>query len=207
VVQHHPGSALTARAAVASGDRRAHRPGRSLAALRDGTHQAGDVDGALHRDPRGGPARVPDVPSGPAQPCASAREGAWPARGREDLLQVRGCLAGGQPQAQHRDPPGVLQQAGGHQADHHRDRSRTVGERALHRVRALRHGVRRLHGGHLLPAEALPPHPHGDLRRRGHRLAVNPHQRRPSRARHGSRVARQPRYRDLRGGRRCCYAR
>ena len=85
--------------------------------------------------------------------------------GREDLLQVRGRQPGGLAQAQHRDPAGLLQQAGGHHQDLDRDRRRPVGQRAVHRRRAVRHRRRGLHGQGQLRAEAVPPHPHGDLRR------------------------------------------
>ena len=52
----------------------------------------------------------------------------------EDLLQVRGRQSGGEPQAEHLHPPGVLQQDGGTKTDRDRDGGRAVG---------LRHGPRR----------------------------------------------------------------
>ena len=91
--------------------------------------------------------------------------------GREDLLQVRGRQPGRLAQAQHRHPAGVLQQAGGHHEDLDRDRRGPVGQRALDRRRALRHRRRGLHGQGQLRPEAVPPHPHGDVRRHGARLA------------------------------------
>ena len=58
------------------------------------------------------------------------------------------------PQAQHRRPAGVLQpRRGGHQA-HHRDRRGPVGQRAGLRLRPVRHGVRGVAGGGLVPPEA-----------------------------------------------------
>ena len=90
--------------------------------------------GAAHRDPRPGPRRLPALAAHAAVPRAPAGEGArYP---RPHLLQVRGRQPGRQPQAEHRRRPGVLQQAGGHQAPDHRDRRRPVGQRARHRLRA-----------------------------------------------------------------------
>ena len=63
----------------------------------------------------------------PAAARAPARARPRPARRREDLLQVRGREPGRLAQAQHRDPAGVLQQAGGHHQDLHRDRCGPVG--------------------------------------------------------------------------------
>ena len=75
--------------------------------------------------------------------------------------------SGGQPQAEHGDPAGVLQQAGGRQAPGHRDRCRTVGERAGVRRCAVRARGQGLHGPGLVRPEAVPPEPDGDLRRAG----------------------------------------
>jgi hypothetical protein len=47
-------------------------------------------------------------------------------------------------------PAGVLQRGRGHQAAHHRDRRRAVGQRAGVRVRAVRHRLRDLDGPCLL---------------------------------------------------------
>ena len=88
------------------------------------------------------------------------------------LLQVRGRLAGGLAQAEHRRRAGLLQQGGRHEADRHRDRRRAVGLRARDGVRVLRDRLPGLHGQGLLRAEAVPAHLHGDLRRRGDRVAL-----------------------------------
>ena len=55
------------------------------------------------------------------------------------LLQVRRRLPGGEPQAEHRDRAGLLQQGGGDEALGHRDRRRAVGLRARDGVEVLRH--------------------------------------------------------------------
>ena len=81
------------------------------------------------------------------------------------LLQERGRQPARQPQAQHRRGPGLLQQAGGHQAHHHRDRRGPVGQRAGLRLPALRHGVHASTWSRQLRPEALPPHADADLGR------------------------------------------
>ena len=101
----------------------------------------------------------------PALPRASAREGARYAGAH--LLQVRGREPGGQPQAEHGHRAGVLQQAGGRRAPVHRDRRRPVGLGPVAGLQLLRPAVQGLHGQGVLPAEAVPAHPDGDLRRAG----------------------------------------
>ena len=157
--------------------------------------------GPLDRHPRRGHRRLQDVPPLAAASRQAARARPRPARGRQDLLQVRGREPRRLAQAQHRHPAGVLQQAGGHHQDLDRDRRRPVGQRAVDRRCALRHRRRGLHGQGQLRAEAVPPHPHGDLRRHRARLADQPHRRRPPRAGHGSGLHRLARHRDLRGRR------
>ena len=105
------------------------------------------------------------VPAEPALPRPSAREGARYAG--PHLLQVRGRQPGRQPQAEHGARPGVLQQGGRRQAARHRDRRRPVGQRAGVRRRPVRPRGQGLHGPRQLRPEAVPPDPHGDLRRRG----------------------------------------
>ncbi len=58
--------------------------------------------------------------------------------------KYEGVSPGRVAQAQHRHPAGLLQQAGGHHEDLHRDRRRPVGQRAGHRRRAVRHRRRGL---------------------------------------------------------------
>src|SRR5919202_1466504 len=63
----------------------------------------------------------------PVGPLPRPPPGESPRHPRPHLLQVRGRLADGQPQAEHRRPPGLLQRAGGREAPHHRNRRRAVG--------------------------------------------------------------------------------
>ena len=63
-------------------------------------------------------------------------------------------------------PQAFYNKEAGRQAHHHRDRRRPVGLVAGPRRRLLRPRDRGLHGQGELPAEALPPRLHGDLRRR-----------------------------------------
>jgi hypothetical protein len=102
---------------------------RTSPAVPDGADQAGGQPRALHRHPGGGPRDLQAVAPDPAAARAPAGEGARDHR--PHLLQVRGRLAERQPQAQHRRPAGLLQQARGRAGRHHRDRRRPVGHRDL----------------------------------------------------------------------------
>ena len=113
----------------------------------------------------------------PAPPGASAGEGARDPR--PHLLQVRGRQPVGQPQAEHRARPGVLQQERGRDPARDRDRRRAVGERARLRRRGLRPRGQGLHGPRELRPEAVPPEPDGDLRRADRRVSVARHRVRP----------------------------
>ena len=99
------------------------------------------------------------------------------------------------------DSPGLLQQGGGRQGPHDRDRRRPVGQLARDGLQLLRPRVRGLHGEGLLPAEALPAQPHADVRRERHAEPFRPDERGPLDPRAGSRVARLARHRHLGGGR------
>ncbi len=79
--------------------------------------------------------------------------------------KYEGVLPGRVAQAEHRGAAGLLQLGRGHQAAHHRDRRRAVGQRARVRVGAVRPGLRDLDGPRVLRPEAAPPHAHADLRR------------------------------------------
>ncbi len=96
------------------------------------------------------------------------------ARRREDLPEARGPAAHRRAQDQQRAGPGNAGAADGQAARHRRDRRGPARRGHRHRLRALRHGVRHLHGrgGHAPPgAERLP---HEAAGRRGalrkHRL-------------------------------------
>ena len=144
---------------------------------------------------------APDAAVSRASPRAGARHpGAH-------LLQVRGRLADGQPQAEHGGRAGVLQRARGRQADRDRDRRRAVGLVAGVRRRALRARDRRLHGARLVRPEAVSPRPHGGVRGplRGEPVGGDGLGSRGPRRAPG--LDRQPRDRDLRGGRAGCPAR
>ncbi len=82
-----------------------------------------------------------------------------------DLLQVRGHVAGRQPQAEHGGGAGVLRQAGGPHAARDRDRRRPVGQRARLRRPALRPRDQGLHGQGLVRPEAVPADHDADLGR------------------------------------------
>ena len=129
-------------------------------------------DRAVDRHPRRGARHLPAVAALATAPRDAARAGA-PDAGAH-LLQVRGGLAGGLAQAEHRGRAGLLQQGGRHQADRDRDRRRAVGLGAGDGVRVLRDRVPGLHGEGLLRAEAVPADLHGDLRRRGGRRRPRP---------------------------------
>ena len=157
--------------------------------------------GARDRDPGARPRRLPPLPAEPALPGPPAR-----ARARyagPHLLQVRGRQPGRQPQAEHgASPQAFYNKEEGVDAPRDRDRRRAVGERAGVRRRAVRARGQGLHGPRELRPEAVPPDPHGDVRRGGRRQPVaddelrphGPRARRPTaRARSGSRSARRSR--------------
>ena len=74
---------------------------------------------ARDRDPR---ARARFLPALCPAPLFRATGWKSPGHARQDLLQVRGREPRRQPQAQHRDPAGFLQQQAGVKAPDHRDR-------------------------------------------------------------------------------------
>ena len=117
---------------------------------------------------------------------------------RAHLLQVRGRLAGGLAQAEHRRPAGVRERQGRGQEARDRDRRRAVGLVARVRLLAVRARVRGLHGRLELRPEAVPALDDGDLGRDRAPLAVRPHGVGPRAGRAPDRLARD---RDLRGGR------
>ena len=154
-------------AAAPSGDPPADRAGRPRAAVPDGADRPGGLRRARDRDPGAGPRRLPALPAEPAVPRPPPGAGArYPG---PHLLQVRGRQPGRQPQAEHRAPAGLLQQGAGRHAHRDRDRRRAVGERAGLRRRPLRPRGQGLHGPRQLRPEAVPPDPHGDVRRGGRR--------------------------------------
>ena len=120
--------------------------------------------------PRGGARRLPAVATHAAVPGAAPRARARHARAH--LLQVRGRLARRLAQAEHRGAAGVRERAGGHEAPEHGDRRGAVGLGARVRLRALRPGVRGVHGRLLLRPEALPPL--DDARRGAPRCTARP---------------------------------
>ena len=75
---------------------------------------------------------------------------------RAHLLQVRGREPHGEPQAQHRGRPGVLQPGGRRRAPRDGDRSRPVGIVARLCRRALRARGEGVHGAGELRSEAVP---------------------------------------------------
>ncbi len=123
-----------------------------------------------------------------AVPRAPAGEGARHAG--EDLLQVRGRVAGRLAQAQHRRAAGVLQRQGRDPSPHHRDRRRPVGHRARVRLRAVRPRVRGVAGAGVVRPEAVPEDHDRDVRRGDPPVALGPDRGRPGRAGEGPGLAR-----------------
>src|SRR3954467_12328889 len=72
LVQHHSRHARTARAGASSRDAQAGDARRHASALSRSAARAGDVAGALDRDPGRGSRRVPVVAADALAPCASA---------------------------------------------------------------------------------------------------------------------------------------
>ena len=107
----------------------------------------------------------------PLVPGAPARAGVGPARERAHLLQVRRRQSRRVAQAEHRGAAGVLRQAGGREADRHRNGGRAVGQRPGVGRLPVRPGDQGLHGQDLLRAEAVPASADGDLGRAVRRLA------------------------------------
>ena len=191
-----PGAAA---AGAASGNRTAGRAGRPRAALPDGDHQAGGRDRPLPHDPGRGASGV-----SPVAPDASL-SGPPPGEGARDpgahLLQVRGRLARGLAQAEHRSAAGVLLEAGGHHAPDDRDRGRPVGLGTCVRGRGLRPRGRGLHGQGLVRPEAVPARADRDVRRARRGESLERDERGTHDPRRAPRLDGQPRHGDLRGGR------
>ena len=82
LVQHHPGHARAARAGAPPRHAEAGDAAGPPAALPHGAARAGDVAGALDRDPRRGPRDLPALAAQPALPRAPPREGAEARRPR-----------------------------------------------------------------------------------------------------------------------------
>ncbi len=130
---------------------------------------AGGLHRPVDRHPGRGDRHLPAVEADAVVPGHAAGAGARHARAH--LLQVRGRLAGREPQAEHRGAAGVLQQGGGHPPHRHRDRRRAMGLGDGDGVQHVRPRMRRLHGEGLVRAEAVPAGVHGDVRRERGRLA------------------------------------
>ena len=154
---------------LAPGDQAAGGARRPGAAVPDGAHRPGDVSRAVDRRAGRGARHLAAVAADPAGPGPPAGAGAGHAG--PHLLQGRVGVARGVAQAQYRGAPGVLQQGRGRQPADHRDRRRSVGERAGVRHVAVRPGVQGLHGPGVVPAEALPAGDDGDLGRDGGAVA------------------------------------
>ena len=134
VVQHHARHREVGHRAAAPAepaDEAADRSRRPRAAVPDVADRPGGLDRRVDRHPGRGDRRLPAVEAVAAVPRDAARAGAADAGAH--LLQVRGRLAGRQPQAEHRGAAGLLQQAGRHPPHRDRDRRGAVG---------LRHGAR-----------------------------------------------------------------
>ena len=148
------------------------------------------------RDPRAGARGLQALAPDPAVPGAAA--GARARYARPHLLQVRGRLAPGLAQGQHRGGAGLRERRRRDQEADHRDRRRAVGLGAGLRLPDVRARVRGVDGRLQLRPEAVPPLDDADLGRHGASLAVGPHRGRacPERAPH-----RLAGHRHLRGGR------
>ena len=127
------------------------------------------------------------------------------ALGLRDDQRIFFKYEGVSPSGSHKSNTAVAQafynQRSGRQASRHRDRRRSVGQRAVDGLPDLRPRPDRLHGQGQLPAEALPARADGAERR--HRLPEphRAHRDRPQGARGRPREPGQPRARHLRGGR------
>ena len=184
LVQHRRRPAAGA-ARPSSRHRQADRSRRPRAAVPDGADRPGSQHRARDRDSRSGARNLSHVAADAALSRSRAREGAR--HDRAHLLQIRGRQPGRQPQAQHRGGAGLLQQAGGGEEAHHRDRRRPMGLVARLRRRAVRPRGQGLHGQGLLRSEALSAGADGDLRRD---LRRQPEQRDQLRPRHPRRQTR-----------------
>ena len=115
------------------------------------------------------PGEVLDILQALAPDAAGPRRAAG-ARARHagaHLLQGRVGVARGLAQDEHVGAAGVLQRGRRHDPARDRDRRRSVGERAVVRVRAVRPRVQGLHGAGVVRAEAVPPGADGDVGRVG----------------------------------------
>ena len=161
-------------------------------------HQAGVLQGEVHRHPRGGQGE-PGRAQPPFEPPARGAPGEVPEDPGEDLLQEGGHVAPGKPQGEHGARSGVLQRQGGNHHAHHRDRGRTVGNRSCHGIEPVRSGHNRVHGQGKLRTETLQKDHHEPVRRQGLRFAVGVHRLRKVRAQGASRDIRITGYRHLGG--------
>ena len=198
LVQHRRRPAAGA-ARPSSRHRQTDRPRRPRAAVPDGADRPGSQHRARDRDPRSGARDLSHVAADAALSRARAREGAR--HDRAHLLQIRGRQPGRQPQAEHRGGAGLLQQAGGGEEAHHRDRRRPMGLVARLRRRPVRPRGQGLHGQGLLRPEALSAGADGDLRGDLRRQPEQRDQLRPRHPRRQPEFAGQSRHRHLRGGR------
>ena len=152
--------------AAPSGHPPADRPGRPRAALPDGADRPGGLAPSARSRSRSRSA-TPTGCTGRAR--STARTGSSAALDTPAHIYYK--YEGGSPAGSHKPntaiAAGLLQQGGGRQAARDRDRRRPVGERAGLRRRPVRPRGQGLHGPRELRPEAVPPDPHGDLRRRG----------------------------------------
>ena len=170
------------------------------AAVPDGPDPAGGLAGPVRRDPRRGARRLPALAAVAAVPRAPAGEGARHAGA--DLLQVRGRVA--RPARTSRTPRcrrrTTTRKAGIKKLTTETGRG-PVGHRAGVRLRAVRPRVRGLAGAGVVRPEALPPDHDRDLRRHRAPEPERPDRRPGARSSPRTRLHRQPRHRDQRGGR------
>ena len=108
----------------------------------------------------------------PSPAAPGVRPGEGSGHACQDILQGRERQPGGQPQAEHRRRPGLLQQEGGVKRICHRDRGRPVGSRPGPRLQVLRDRAAGVHGQGELRAEALQASDDGGL---GGRCIRQPH--------------------------------
>jgi hypothetical protein len=126
MVQYHPRPARSAGTGHLSPYRRTGHPGRAAGHL-PARHLEQEMSDQRWIDI---PEQVRDIYTmwRPSPHVPGTPPGKGPGDTGQDLLQVRRGLSGRLPQAQLGHPPGLLQQAGRHQAPGHRDRRRPVGQ-------------------------------------------------------------------------------
>jgi hypothetical protein len=178
--RHAECAAAAARAGRQPGD-----AGADEGDLPDGDPRAGNVGRTLDSDSAGSARNLSSVASVAAGAC-DPQAGEDARYAGQDLLQERRRFASRFAQAEYRRRAGVLQQAGRHQAHHHRDRGRPMGVLDGAGRPDVRPRSARVHGQGQLRPEAVPPLDDADVGRRSLCQSVEHDRDRAQRARRRS---------------------